>query len=61
MKWKWPIIIVFLAAIMVSSYMYMSSAASDDKYEFLGRLGFVKISNPDIFEESSFKTRCPVC
>ena len=52
MKWKWPIIIVFLAAIMILSSMYVSSEASDDKYEFLGRLAFVKISNPDIFEGS---------
>lgn len=52
MKWKWPIIAIFLAVIMVSSYIYVSSTASDDKYEFLGRLSFVKISNPDIYEGS---------
>lgn len=49
---KWIVIIIFFASLIVLGFVYVSNATSNSEYQFLGRLGFVKISNPDIYSES---------
>lgn len=51
MKWKIIAIILILVTILLG-FVYVSNATSSGEYEFLGRLAFVKISNPDIYSES---------
>lgn len=54
---KWTIATIILALIIVFgtfyvSSLYVSGLTSDSDYDFLGRLSFVKISNPDIYTDS---------
>jgi hypothetical protein len=52
MGMKWIIVVIFLVLLFILGFVYVSNAASDNEYEFLGRLSFVKISNPDIYQGS---------
>lgn len=49
---KGKIIAIVFALLLILGFVYVSSATSNGEYDFLGRLAFVKISNPDIYTGS---------
>lgn len=52
MGMKWKIAAIFIVALILLGFVHVNIATSNSEYDFLGRLSFVKISNPDIYEGS---------
>jgi hypothetical protein len=53
---KWKIIAIFLISVLVLGFIYVNINTSNGEYQPLGRLSFVKISNPDMYTGSPHST-----